>query len=222
MPTGLARAVGAGTLLVCLTASAHAAFDAEFAKGPCPLIADSAVARTFGLPANATIGHTNVKLAGLSCSFDWDDKHQLLVAKVRLQEKKSVKQAADAFERSTRSMTKEDMARAAEVLRQRMEKSGQNSSTKAAGNALIGAATREPIVFEDVRGVGDEARYDASDEGTLVVRKGKNIYRITAYYGAQMSGSRDLKHHKQWLQDTRAQRKQQAVELARAVLKAAR
>ncbi|MCZ2420262.1 MAG: hypothetical protein LC123_10525 [Burkholderiales bacterium] len=218
--TRRARSAASAALLLGLASLAGAASEAQFTKGPCPFVADSVVAKAFALPAGAALEHTNVKLGGVSCSFNWEGGRQRLVAKVRMQEEKTLKRASERFERSTRSMSAEDMARAAELLRQRMEKSGQSSSTQAAGKALVGAATREPIVFEDVGGVGEQARYDAAHEGTLVVRQGKHIYRISAYYGAGTPEPGNLARHKQWLQDTSAERKQQAIGLARAILQA--
>src|SRR3546814_2589712 len=81
------------------------------------------------------------------------------------------------------------------------------------------------IQFEDVEGVGDEARFALTvGAGDLHVRVGNLYFTTAAYSGATMpmperlTGSSMLAANKKWRHDTMPQRKEAAIKLARAVV----
>src|SRR3546814_6493344 len=95
-----------------------------------------------------------------------------------------------------------------------------------ASDAIVGSGSGSAgIQFEDVEGVGDEARFALTvGAGDLHVRAGNLYFVASAYAGPGMqmpeklTGASIIAADKQWRRDTVPQRKDAATKLAKAVV----
>ncbi|NYT84986.1 hypothetical protein [Pollutimonas harenae] len=208
-----------------------AAVDLEtLADDPCLAVPGATVAELFGVP-EAEIKQRELKMKRrLVCTTKWSGADNSLFTEVQIEIMDSQEKAAKRFKSRTRSVSREEMAKAAQILRDKLDaadktnKSQKSDSAKRAENSIIGAASQTPIEYEDVDAMGDEARFDLS-EGKLVARQGAAIITIEAYSGPDMPmpGNYDvksiLKADRTWRKDTMPARKQQTLQLAETLFK---
>ena len=206
--------------------SATELFDGEMSKRGCELLTAKIVSATFDIPAAEL---RQMKIAG--CRYDWDKEGQVLesgISMLRVYDDEA--SAANWFANATRSRTAEEMKQEMEKLAPRLDESKQldTEQKKAMAKKMLTEFGGKAISFEDVDGVGDEAR--VSDEGTIYVRVGNLTFMVSAYKGpkappADLRGV-DLKqmakiaqeHAQKWTTETYLQRKSDATRLARAIV----
>ena len=104
----------------------------------------------------------------------------------------------------------------------KLDTAGEKAAAKKVGDAIgAGGAIR----FEDVDGIGDQARIEA-DAGTLRIRKANLYLTLEADYGPKIPAPEDTsmdaikKAMKEWRAKTAPRRKKAAVNLGRRVAEA--
>lgn len=202
--------------------------DAAIEKNPCELAPAEMVAGLFGVPAADLQRESSMSSA---CVYSWenDDGTERLDAKVKVADVgEDAERAASNFRSVTRGMSGADVDQAMAGIKEQVASEGGLDSAgkrKAADVVADGAGGSGGIRFEDVDGVGDEARLALTvGAGELHVRVG-NLYFIGSAYrgpGMQMpdkvTGASIMAADKQWRRDTMPQRKDAAIKLARAVV----
>lgn len=220
-----------GCTLTALALPAAAAVSLKaLANDPCLMVPRATVAELFDAP-EAEIEQSELKLSRRGvCTTEWSGANRIIAIETEVQTLENKKKAAQRFKSSTRSVSREEMAKAAQLLRERLDAADKSGKTQKSERAkrteksIIGGLAQNPVEFEDISGIGDEARLDVN-EGKLVVRKGSAIMNITAYSGPNMPKPEkfDVKSMtqlgKSWKKDILPQRKQQTLELAKVVFK---
>lgn len=202
--------------------------DAAVGKNPCELAPAEMVAGLFDVPATDL---QRVPSMSSACTYSWenDDGTERLDATVKVSDvDEDAEGAASNFRSVTRGMSGADVDQAMAGIKDQVASEGGLDSAgkrKAADVVVDGASGSDGIRFEDVEGVGDEARLALTvGAGELHVRAG-NLYFIASAYrgpGMQMpdkvTGASIMAADRQWRRDTMAQRKDAAIKLARAVV----
>ncbi|TEA79325.1 hypothetical protein [Allopusillimonas ginsengisoli] len=230
MQTTTIRTTLAGYVLAMLALPATAIDLETLADDPCLMTPGATVAELFDVP-EAEIKQRELKMKRRQmCTTKWSGADHAVFTEARIEIMDSQEKAAKRFKSRTRSASREEMAAAAQILRDKMDaadktnKSQKSDSAKRTENSIIGAASQTPIEFEDVDAMGDEARFDLG-EGKLVARQGAAIITIEAYSGPGMPipSKRDVKSmikaDREWRQDTMPARKQQTLQLAETLFK---
>jgi hypothetical protein len=206
--------------------SSGSLFDDDMKNKSCEMLSAELVASTFNVPADAL---QQWKIAG--CRYGWEDDEQTLEAALSMIRVYDTEEAAASwFANATRNKTAEEMKAEMEKISARMDKSEQLDTElkKSAAKSMLAMIGTKAISFEDVAGIGDEAR--ANDEGNIYVRVGNLTFVVSAYKGAQeppmdMQGV-DLNNMAKvaketadlWAVETAPQRKLDGTRLARAIV----
>lgn len=206
--------------------SDQARFDSDIRNNGCELLTAAMVSATFDVPADDL---KPMKIMG--CRYGWENDSQTIetgIAMIRAH--KSEQSAAQWFGNATRSRTAEEMNAQMEEVAQRMESSEalDTKAKKAMAQGILSGAGSKAVNFENVAGVGDEAR--VNDGGTVYVRVNNLTFMVTAYKGPEappldLQGV-DLKQMaavagesaRQWAIKTAPQRKKDGAQLARAIV----
>ncbi|MDN5865669.1 MAG: hypothetical protein L0I62_10745, partial [Gammaproteobacteria bacterium] len=199
-----------------------ASFDAALEENPCKLLPKEMVATTFGVPA-AEIEEASA--LSDSCAYEWGADGTILQVSLDVDVFDTAQDAASNFASVTQGMSAQAVADAMTSAVEKMEEAaepGTEGQMEAAGQ-LAGGIASGGLQFEDVEGVADEARF-GKRFGTLYLRRGNLALDVAAYHGASMtmpeeiSGGPIMDAVKAWRQETLTARKQQSVELAKAIL----
>ena len=210
-------------------AEAQAKFQGDLDKKPCEILTPELVESTFSVPKAEL---KQMKIMG--CIYSWKNEDEELQATLTLMRAhKSADVAAQWFANATKGMSAEE---AKAVVKEATEKAKKDPKvdTKIEKKAadMVGAAAvanTTAVRFEEVDGVGDQARVTARD-GTLWVRTGNLTFNVSAYKGPKMPGikfkkmdpksimAQSKKANADWMAKTLDQRKTQATELAQVVL----
>lgn len=208
--------------------SDRAPFDKEMSKKGCELLSAELVSATFDVPADAL---EQMKIMG--CRYSWGDDATTLEAAISmLQVYDSEAGAADWFATATRNRTAEEMQAEMDKIAGRVDESEQLDTEvkKSTANDLLNMVDSKAVTFEDVAGVGDEAR--VSNEGTVYVRVDNLTFMVTAYkgptapppdfQGADLQKMAEIgkEHAAQWAIETAPQRKADGIRLAGAIVDA--
>jgi hypothetical protein len=206
--------------------SAAARFDREMSKRGCELLSAELVAATFGVPADAL---RQFKVMG--CRYSWENDEQTLEAGLSmLRVSASEAGAAEWFANATRSRSAEEMKAEMDKVAGQLDESEQLDTDlkKSTAKSLLQAVDAKAVTFEDVAGVGDEAR--VSDEGTVYVRVDNLTFMVSAYKGAkapppdfqgadlQQMAAIAQEHAARWAIETAPQRKADGIRLAGAIV----
>lgn len=208
--------------------SASARFDRAMSKRGCELLSAELVAATFAVPADAL---TQFKIMG--CRYSWEGDEQTLdagISMIRAYDREAG--AASWFATATRSRTAEEVQAEMDELAGRLDKSEQLDTElkKSTAKGLLDTVDAKAVAFEDVAGVGDEAR--VSDDGTVYVRVDNLTFMVSAYKGPaapspdfqgadiQQMAAIAKENAAQWAIETAPQRKADGVRLARAIVDA--
>lgn len=204
----------------------------EFAKRACDWLTAEAVSGAFGVPAGEI---KQMKIAG--CIYNWKQGGQIVEANLLLpMVHDSVDRARLWFANATANKTREQLHQEVDMVEEelREHESLDTDIRKKAAGSLMDAAragTLGDVRYEDVPGVGDEARI-SSDDGTMRVRMGNVTFSLSAYKGAEPPPveftQRNLKvmqeeaiaAQNRWIQDTLAARQDAAKKLAPDVIAA--
>ncbi|HET7411207.1 MAG TPA: hypothetical protein VFJ18_00985 [Pararhizobium sp.] len=204
--------------------ASSAVFDAELEKTPCEIMPKKLVAKTFGIPADE-IDETSVLSS--KCVYEWEGNEKLLEVSLKVNVLENRDRAADRFHSVTRGLSAEELSDAMARIAGKAEETGKldTEAKKGAAKKMTGALASGGLHFQEVEGVGDEARFGARF-GTLYVLRGNLKLDLTAYHGPRMpvpetlSGGSIMKAAKAWQKETMPVRKQQSVELAKAIVEA--
>lgn len=206
--------------------SSAARFDREVRKKGCELLSAERVAATFAVPADAL---TQSRIMG--CRYGWEGDEQTLDAGISMiRAYDSEAGAAEWFATATRSRTAEEMQAEMDQVAERLEKSEQldTESKKSTAQSLLNMVDTKAVTFEDVAGVGDEAR--VSDDGTVYVRVDNLTFMVTAYKGPaapppdfqgadlQQMAKIAKENAAQWAIESAPQRRADSVRLAGAIV----
>ncbi len=220
-------------------AGAEGLFDKELRKRACEILSPQLVASTFDVPEAELKQH---KIAG--CIYSWSGGDQIVEARfTTIIVHKTTEHAKTWFQNATKGMsTQEAQAQIDQISKQvttKMEEKNQidpkttKQVTDLTGGMLAGMGGEEGFQFEDIAGVGDEARFSLSD-GVIYVRKGNAGFVVGAYKGAQkppldMKGvsikempKKAMAEEKAWVKKTLDARKRDAKKLALGVVAALR
>ncbi|MGK2927551.1 MAG: hypothetical protein ACSLE2_18210 [Lysobacterales bacterium] len=209
--------------------SADARFDSAMSKKACELLSAELVAATFAVPADAL---TQSKVMGCRYIMDEGDGQTLEAGLSMLRVYDSEAGAADWFASATRSRTAEEMKAEMDMVAGRLEKSEQLDSElkKSTAKSLLSMVDTKAVNFENVAGVGDEAR--VSDDGTVYVRVDNLTFMVSAYQGAkapppdfqgadlQQMAAIAKENAAQWAIETAPQRRADGARLAGAIVDA--
>lgn len=230
MQTTTIRTTLAGYVLAILALPAAAVDLEALTDNPCLMVPSATVAELFDVP-EAELKQRELKMKRRQiCTTKWSGSDHTVFTEAQIEIMDSQEKAVKRFKSRTRSVSREEMAAAAQILRDKVDaadktnKSQKSDSAKRAENSIIGAVSQTPIEYEDVEAMGDEARFDLG-EGRLVARQGKAIITITAYSGPDMPmpSKRDMKSiikaDRTWRKDTMPVRKQQTLQLAETIFK---
>jgi hypothetical protein len=198
-------------------------FEESFVDKPCDLLTPKMVANTFGVPED----EIKQRESRRSCKYDWQDDSRRLEAfltQIRLFE--TEKEAADRFDKATTSMTGKEVAQAmghAVEDAKKKEEIDSKDKEKAADHLADVVTPEGGINFEDIEGIGDQARANTT-AGSIVIRVDNLNFEVSAYHGASMKKPEktDLesikKAIKQWEKDSLPDKKRAAKKLAPVVV----
>lgn len=211
-----------------VASSDRAPFDKEMSKQGCELLSAELVSATFDVPADAL---RQMKIMG--CRYSWGDDATTLEAGVSMiRAYDSEAGAASWFSTATRNRTAEEMQAEMDKIAGRVDESEQLDTElkKSTAKDVLNMVDSKAVTFEDVAGVGDEAR--VSDEGTVYVRVDNLTFMVSAYkgptapppdfQGADMQQMVEIgkKHAAEWAIETAPQRKADGIRLAGAIVEA--
>lgn len=209
--------------------SSIARFDSAMSKRGCELLSAELVAATFAVPADAL---RQFKVMGCRYSWDGGDEETLEAGISMLRVYDSEARAAEWFANATRSRTAEEMKAEMDKVAGRLDESEQLDTElkKSTAKNLLNMVDIKAVTFEDVAGVGDEAR--VSDEGTVYVRVDNLTFMVSAYKGPtapppdfqgadlQQMAAIAKENAAQWAIETAPQRKTDGIRLAGAIVDA--
>src|SRR3546814_16289991 len=127
-----------------------------------------------------------------ACVYSWenDDETERLDVEVKVSDvDENAEGAASNFRSVTRGMSGAGVDRAMAGVKEKAASEGKlDTSGKKAADAIVGSASGSAgIQFEDVAGVGDEARFPLSvGAGRLHVTAGNLNFTASAYRGPRM------------------------------------
>lgn len=207
--------------------------DKAFRKRACEFLTADMVAEQFEVPAADL---KQMQIAG--CIYTWDDDDEMVDAKVMMPRvHKSEDRAEQWFSNATKSLTKEELDAQIEMVKGKLddEKMLEREVEKKAAKSITDIAKmsnpNEGVTYEDVPGIGDEARISSTD-GTLWVRIGNFTMQVSAYKGGKQPKPEldprntkafveaTMEAQKKWLADTYEQRKAAVTALAPKVVAA--
>jgi hypothetical protein len=214
--------------------SDEARFGKDMRKKGCELLTPKLVADAFGVP-EGEVKQTKV----MGCIYNWKADGQIVEANITLlRTHKSEKLAAQWLEKATQTQTKEQMAAQMQEIKGKV-KEREEVDTKLkeeTADTLLNAATDmlpdEGVTYEDVDGVGDQARINTGD-GTLWVRVDNLTFNVTAFKGKEMEQpeytAADMKNIKKvtamaqqaqqaWLKENVDQRRADSIKVAKLIV----
>lgn len=214
--------VAAGSAPQSMAGSAQV--DAAVEGAPCTLLTPGIVAAVFDVAA-ADLERRNTMKS--KCAYSWKEGGRTLEASLAVSAVHDDAEAASRDFRSvTRGMSGEALGDAMQGVSATAKEDLDSAGAKRAADAVAGlAGGGHGIVFEDVRGVGDEARMARTvGAGDLYVRVGNLNFVVAAYSGPPMPSPDSfdpgaiMAASKAWRAETLPERKRAATELARAVV----
>jgi len=206
--------------------STAALFDRDMSKRGCEILTADLVSATFDVPADAL---KQMKIMG--CRYEWSNDEQTLTAGITmLRAYKSEAAAAGWFANATRNRTAKEMQQEMDKISGQLDESEQLDTElkKSTAKNLLAMVENKAVNFEDVEGIGDEAR--VRDSGTVYVRVDNLTFMVTAYKGSKMPKPDmqgvDLKqlvaitkeNAARWAIETAPQRKNDGIRLARVIV----
>lgn len=200
-----------------------ATYDTALEDTPCAIVTTQMVATAFEVPVS-DVEQSNVMSS--RCSYEMESNGDTLDVEVSVDAFETTKKAASYFRRATRNMSSEEISDAMNSIQ---KEAGTDLGTAAQKDAAesIGSGVKQGggIQFQDVEGVGDQARLNTFD-GTLNLQAGNLLIDLRSYYGPAMpipdviEPGTMMKVQKSWMQDTMEARETQSVKLAKIALDA--
>ena len=214
--------------------SDEARFGKDMNKKGCEILTAELVGETFGVPAAEL---KQIKMMG--CTYTWGKGDDVVEGRISmLRAHKSEKSAAGWFERATKTLTKEEVAKQMEEVKARVKerKEIDTKLKEKTADKLTDIATDmtpdEGIVYEDVDGIGDEARANVSD-GSIWIRIDNLTFNVAAFKGKAQPppeikpGGKPndmiaaaMEASKKYMRETAPKRKEDGIKLAKLVVEA--
>ena len=206
--------------------SSAARFSGEMSNKGCEFLSAQLVSATFDVPADAL---KQTKIQG--CHYTWNSDNETLEAGIlMIRAHKSDEEAARWFAGITTSKTAEEMQAEMESASGQLDnrKELDTELKKSTARNLAALISTKAVNFEDLAGIGDEARI--KDEGTVYIRVDNLTFMVSAYKGARaprpdMTGVEinqmaavAKENADQWATQTAPQRRQDSSRLARAIV----
>lgn len=214
--------------------SDEARFAKDMRKKGCELLTPKLVAETFGVP-EGELQQTKI----MGCIYNWTADGETVEANITLlRAHKSEKLAAQWLENATQTLTKEQMAAQMQEVKGKVKEREEVDTKlkKETADTLMNVATDmlpdEGVSYEDVDGVGDQARINTGD-GTLSVRVDNLTFNVSAFKGKEMEQpeytAADMKNIKKvtamakqaqqtWLKENVDQRRADGIKLAKLIV----
>ena len=205
-------------------------FEEGLKKRACELLTADMVSTALEVPAGDL-----KQMKVLGCSYEWQDEAREVDAALRfVRVYDDAEKAAQWFSNMTKDQSPEELKAAMEQVTQKakengkLEGAGKEKAAEAIGSALTNSMP-EGVSYEDVPGVGDEARA-SKQNGDLYVRVGNATFTISAYAGKlyvpppldpndlKAAAKAQQKAAVAWEKETAPQRKEAAVKLAKLVV----
>lgn len=203
------------------TTTGPANFDASLEKAPCEIMPKEIVAKAFAVP----VEEIETSVFSSTCTYEWDGDGDILDVSLGVDVFDTAEKAASSFGSTTRGMSAKEVSDAMKTITDKAQEAG-NLDTEAkqdAAKKLAGGFGSGGLTFEDVEGVAEKARFGMRF-GTLYLLQGNLKLGLSAYHGAGMtlpeSGESMMDAMKQWQTETLPARKQQSIELAKAIVEA--
>lgn len=213
-----AQATSAGENAATTQFADSAQVDPAMEESPCDLASADMVAGLFDVPVTELEYSPSMSW----CDYTWEGDGKMLEVQVTVNGVfEDAESAASRFRSTTRGMSGADLDKAMTGIKN--EAASQSTDKGKAANAIMGDTSGSPgIVFEDVEGVGDEARMALTvGAGSLHVRAGNLNFTVSAYMGPTMprpDGMGIMEMIKTWKKDTMPQRKEAAIKLSKAIV----
>ena len=205
--------------------SGEVRFDRDIRKKGCMLLTTKLVSATFDVPADTL---KQMKIMG--CLYTGSHENEIVEARISMiRAHKSEESAARWFGNATKSKTAIQMKAEMDKVATRLDaKAELDTNAKSMAKGILGLVGGKAVNFEDVAGVGEEAR--VNNEGDVHVRVDNLTFIVSAYKGAK-APSLDLKgvdlkqmaavakeSANQWASKTAPQRKKDGMRLAKAIV----
>jgi hypothetical protein len=203
-----------------------ARYSGEMSKEGCEFLTAQLVSSVFNVPADA-LKKTNIQ----GCIYNWASGNETLQAGIlMIRVHKSDEDAARWFAGITTSKTAEEVQAELDSAAGQLDKQKELDTEikKSTAKNLLAMVKAKAVNYEDVAGLGDEAR--VSDEGTVYVRVDNLTFRVTAYKGPEAPPP-DMKgveikqmaavaqeNTARWATETAPQRREDSTRLARAIV----
>lgn len=213
-----ATATPAGDNAAAAPVTDSAQVDAALEESPCDLASTDMVASLFDVPAAEIESSASMSW----CDYTWEGDGKILEVQVNVNGVfEDAESASSSFRSTTRGMSGADLDKAMTSIKN--EVASKTADNGKAVDAIMGDTSDSPgIVFEDVEGVGDEARLALTvGAGDLYVRAGNLNFTVAAYSGTPMprpDGMGIMEAIKSWQKDTMPQRKEAAIKLSKAII----
>lgn len=205
-----------------------ARFDRDMSKKGCELLSAELVSATFKVPADTL---TQRKIMG--CRYDWKNNTDTVEAAISMiRAHGSELAAAQWFANATSNRTAEEMKAEMDKLSGQLDKQKELDTAvkKSTAKNLLATVGSKAINFDDVAGVGNEARI--SNEGTLFVRVDNLTFMVSAYQGAiapkpdltdlgadvKQIAARVNESNATWISETLPKRRTDATRLAKGIV----
>lgn len=164
-----------------------------------------------------------------ACVYQWENDTRRLDVRVQVAGiDEDAGRATSNFRSVTRGLSGTDLDRAMAGIKEQAANDGglDTVGKREAADAVVDSSSGSAgIQFEDVDGVGDEARLALSvGAGDLHVRAGNLYFVASAYSGPEMqmptgmTAGSILAADRQWRRETMPQRRQAAIKLAEAIV----
>lgn len=204
--------------------AANKAFDVSLQNTPCEIVTRAIVAEVFSVP----VDQIN-KASGLSdsCNYEGEIGGKILDVGSAVKVFETASAAADSFRSVTAGISAAEVSEAMSEAVEQAQEQGvlETQPQKQAADATIEGLASGGLTFVEVEGLADQARFGLR-YGTLYLLNGNMRIDLTAYYGHEMPIPETMSVEaiqeagRVWQAETRPVRKQQSVELAKAVLAA--
>jgi hypothetical protein len=162
------------------SSAAKAQFGEDFSKKGCEILTAELVATTFDVAADALS-----QMQMLGCRYDWQGEDQILEASISMLRVHDTEAAAAGwFASATKNRTAEEMQAQLDRVAEQLEASEQLDTAveKSMAKSVLSAMGTKAVHFDDLPGVGNEAR--VNDDGSVYVRVRNLTFTVSAYKGA--------------------------------------
>lgn len=217
------QAISSDSQMNTASTTSPAIFDASLEKTPCEIMPKELVAKTFAVP----VEEIETSVFSSTCTYEWEGDGDILEVSLDVDAFDTVEKAASSFGSTTRGMSAKEVSDAMETITDKAQEAANldTEAKQSAAKEIAGGFGSGGLTFEDVEGVAEKARFGMRF-GTLYLLQGNLKLGLSAYHGpgpatmlSESSGS-IMEVMKEWQKETLPARKQQSIELAKAIVEA--